>query len=216
MRARIVAVCRARAREHVVAGRTERTAIDKRAVDERVQVGAEGLDGDEQADRRHHGGPYAALYAYAEEDADHWVAALSRELPAGSFGENLRTRGLDVSGARIGERWETSAGLVVEVTAPRTPCRTLAGALDVADMIGRFRSAGRPGAYLRVVAVGDVGAGDTLRVTHRPAHDVTVADVLRWRTVAVTPEDAARLVGLEGLAPSLRDWAAEVVANATG
>lgn len=211
MRARVTAVCVAPVAERVHAGRTVRTAIDKRPVPGRVTVGRLGLAGDEQADRRHHGGPDAALYAYADEDADHWVAALARDLGPGAFGENLRTRGLDVSGALVGERWATDAGLVVEVSGPRTPCRTLSGALDVPDMVARFRSAGRPGAYLRVLEPADVGAGDRLRVVHRPDHGVSVADVLRLRTGPVAPAEAAALLALEALEGRLRAWARGVV-----
>jgi MOSC domain-containing protein YiiM len=211
MSGRVTAVCVAPIAEQLHDGRTVRTAIDKRPVDGRVAAGHEGLTGDAQADRRHHGGPDAALYVYADEDADHWTGALERELRPGSFGENLRTRGLDVSAALVGERWRTSAGVVLEVSGPRTPCRTLAGALDVADMVARSRSAGRPGAYLRVIETGDVGAGDGVQVIHRPSHGITVAQVLRLRTGPITAEQASSLADLDGLEGRLRAWARGVL-----
>ena len=46
-------------------------------------------------------------------------------------------------------------------------------------MVKRFGEAGRPGAYLRIVAPGEIGAGDAVEVVERPAHDVTVAFVSR-------------------------------------
>ena len=46
-----------------------------------------------------------AVYAYAHEDYDWWSAELGRDLEPGSFGENLTLRGVDVTGAVIGERW---------------------------------------------------------------------------------------------------------------
>ena len=100
------------------------TAIDKRPIDGSVKVGEYGLYGDVQVDRKHHGGPTKAVYAYAIEDAEHWSSLLGREVTDGLFGENLRTRGLDVSGAVIGERWLLGAQVVLEVTSPRTPCAT--------------------------------------------------------------------------------------------
>lgn len=215
-RARIVAVCVGEARDHVRPdGTTERTAIDKRAVDAPVPVGPEGLGGDTQVDRRFHGGVDRAVYAYAQDDADHWVAALEREVPPGLLGENLRTEGLDVSGARIGERWVTSRGVVLEVTAPRMPCRTLQGFLDVPDMIGRFTSAGRPGAYLRVVVPGEVAAGDRIRVER---DDValaapSVADVMAWRRGSTPTDHLRTLAALAPLAEDLRRWAAEALAD---
>ena len=102
------------------------TAIDKRPVPGRLDVGRLGVAGDRQVDRKHHGGPDKAVYAYAEEDVARWADELGRELPPGTFGENLRTRGLDVTGALVGERWRIgSDGLVVEVTQPRIPCATI-------------------------------------------------------------------------------------------
>lgn len=213
---RVVAVCVGEARDVVHAdGRAERTAIDKRAVDGAVPVGAEGLDGDTQVDRRFHGGVDRAVYAYAQMDADHWAAALRRDVLPGMLGENLRVDGLDVSGARIGERWHLSGGVVLEVTAPRMPCRTLQGFLDVPDMIARFTSAGRPGAYLRVVVPGAIVAGEGIAV-ERDVDAVeapSVADVMAWRKGATETERLRTLAGLAPLAADLRAWAAETLAS---
>ena len=210
--ARVVAVCVGGAREHRYGDRTETTAIDKRPVDGPVAVGPEGLDGDVQVDRRFHGGVDRAVYAYAEEDADHWVGALRRDVPPGTFGENLRTRGLDVSGARVGAVWRTGGGVELEVSGPRIPCRTLAGFLDVADMIQRFLSAGRPGAYLRVRTPGTLRAGERLRVVD-PGDGPTVAEVMAWRRGAVATADLRRLVAAEALCADLREWARETLAE---
>lgn len=205
MAAALTAVCSGSAEVQALAGRRERTAIDKRPRAGRVAVTALGLDGDTQADRRHHGGVDQALYAYAEEDAAFWAAELGRDLPPGRFGENLRIVGLDVSGALVGERWALGPEVEVVVTAPRIPCRTLAGFWDVPDIVERFLAAGRLGAYLRVERGGTVAAGDPVVVRSRPSHDVSVAEVARIRTRATG--DAARLVGLEGLAERVATWA---------
>jgi MOSC domain-containing protein YiiM len=214
--ATIAAVCVGEARVHRTAdGREERTAIDKRPVDGPVLVGPEGLAGDTQVDRRFHGGVDRAVYAYAVDDADHWVAALAREVPAGVLGENLRVSGLDVSGAHVGERWRTSRGLVLEVSAPRMPCRTLQGFLDVADMIARFNSAGRPGAYLRVIEPGEVAAGDRITVERGADAEAapSVATVMAWRHGSPSTAQLRTLVALDALAADLRRWAEETLAG---
>lgn len=215
-RGTIVAVCVGEARVHRFAGdREERTAIDKRPVEGPVRVGAEGLAGDTQVDRRFHGGVERAVYAYADVDADHWVAALSREVPPGLLGENLRIRGLDVSGAHVGERWRTSRGLVLEVSAPRMPCRTLQGFLDVPDIISRFNSAGRPGAYLRVIEQGEVAAGDRISIERDAAAAVapSVADIMAWRRGSTSTEQLRTLATLDALAQDTRRWAVEALAE---
>ena len=144
-----------------------------------------GLAGDEVVDKRHHGGRDQAVYAYAVEDRDWWAAELGRELAPGSFGQNLDTEGIDVTGAVIGERWHIGDdGLVLEVTSPRIPCATFQGFMDEPHWVKRFTEHGASGAYLRVVEEGTVGAGDRVTVTDRPAHGVTVGEVFVKRRVA--------------------------------
>lgn len=157
------------------------TAIDKRPVDGPVKVGPLGLYADVQADRKHHGGEAQAVYAYGQDDADHWAAALGRDLPAGWFGENLRVAGLDPNAARVGERWHVGDRVVLEVTGPRTPCSTFArwvGGDDERGWVKQFAQERRVGAYLRVVQRGQVRAGDAVVVEPGPADAPTVRDLL--------------------------------------
>lgn len=165
------------------------TGIDKRPVEGPVRVcdpgpegeGGSGLAGDAVCDLRYHGGSHQAVYAFAREELDAWERELGRPLPNGSFGENLTTAGLRVSGALIGERWRIGAGLVLEVTSGRIPCRTFAGHIGEARWLKRFTRAAAPGAYFRVVTPGSVRAGDPVEIVHRPDHGVTVE--LQFRAV---------------------------------
>jgi MOSC domain-containing protein YiiM len=162
------------------AGATGVTAIDKRPVAGAVKIGAYGVYADVQANRKYHGGLDQALYAYAAEDAAFWEEQLGRELPPGWFGENLRTTGIDVNAARIGERWRIGDRVVVEVTSPRTACQTFSrwvGGTDARGWVKRFAEAGRPGPYLRVVTRGRVSAGDEITVLGAPEGAPTVLDV---------------------------------------
>lgn len=161
--------------------RPDRSGIDKRPVSARVAVHPLGLDGDVQVSRRHHGGEGQAVYAYGQEDADWWAAELDRELPPGRFGENLRTSGLDLTGALLGERWRIGTALF-EVTAPRIPCVNFERFWGVPQLVRRFTARGATGAYLRVLETGDVGVGDDITVVHRPEHDVTTGRCFRALT----------------------------------
>ncbi len=183
-----VNVGRAQPTEHSSIGVS---GIDKRPVPGPIEVRApgtkrdglgSGLVGDAICDRRHHGGDDQAVYAYAREDLDSWAAELGRPLGNGCFGENLTTAQLDVTQARIGERWRIGGALVLEVSSPRIPCGTFAGWLAEHGWIRRFTRAGCPGAYLRVIAPGPVRQGDAIDVVHRPAHDVTIGVVFRALT----------------------------------
>ena len=189
------------------------TGIDKRPVDGPVLVSAPqsrgtgevGLAGDRVYDVRNHGGPDQAVYAYAREDLDFWEPELGRRLPAGVFGENLTTGGLDVNGALIGERWRIGPDVVLEACGPRIPCQTFQGWLEQAGWIKRFTAAGMPGAYLRVISPGEISAGDPVVIEHRPAHDVTVAVAFR----AFTTEPA--LLPSLLVADALPEWAMDHV-----
>lgn len=155
------------------------TAIDKRPATGRLRVDALGLDGDLQVDRRHHGGVDKAVYAYADSDAAWWAHELGRDVPYGFFGENLRTEGIDVTNAVIGERWQVGDGeapVLLEVTMPRIPCMTFQRRMGEDRWVKRFAEHGAPGAYLRVLRDGDIGAGDRVQVVQRPEHGVSVAD----------------------------------------
>jgi MOSC domain-containing protein YiiM len=138
-----------------------------------------GVVGDFIGDGRHHGGTDQAVYAYQREDLDRWAERLGRQLPNGFFGENLTTLGLDVSGARIGERWRIGPDLELEVTAPRIPCSTFRGWVGEQGWVKMFTADARPGAYLKVISPGFIRAGDRIDVAYRPEHDVTISLVFR-------------------------------------
>jgi MOSC domain-containing protein YiiM len=151
-----------------------RSAIVKTPVEGPVRVVHDQLEGDEQADGLNHGGPSKALYAYAAEDTAWWAARLGRPLAPAAFGENLTLAGVDVTNARLGERWRIG-GAELAVTGPRVPCAKLGARMGDPRFPKGFARAARPGAYLRVVREGELRAGDGLEVVHRPEHEVTVA-----------------------------------------
>jgi MOSC domain-containing protein YiiM len=187
-------------------GRTVWTAIWKSPVEGRVPLRGVNLRGDDQADRSVHGGPDKAVYAYGAEDTEWWEAELGRPLGPGAFGENLTVRGLPVSEAVIGERWAVGS-TVLEVAQPRLPCFKLGLRMGDPRFLKRFAAAGRPGAYLRVIREGDIGAGDAIEVLARPEHGVTSALVSRailgdLRLLA-TAHQAPELPG------ELREWMRE-------
>ncbi|MFI7010269.1 MOSC domain-containing protein [Streptomyces sp. NPDC050145] len=196
------------------------TGIDKQPVEGPVRVaapgergvGGSGLAGDAVCDLRYHGGDHQAVYAFAREDLDGWERALGRALPSGCFGENLTTEGVDVSGARIGERWRVGSELLLEVASGRIPCRTFQGHLGEQGWVKRFTQEGAPGAYLRVIEPGEIRAGDPIEVVHRPEHEVTVA--FQFRAVTVERALLPRVLAAgDALSPDTARAAREYVAK---
>lgn len=189
------------------------TGIDKQPVDGPVMVtapgpkgaGEVGLAGDRVYDVKNHGGPDQAVYAYAREDLDEWEGELGRYLDSGSFGENLTTRGVDVNAALVGERWRIGADLVLEACCPRIPCGTFQGWLARDGWIKRFTARARPGAYLRVIAPGQVRAGDPVVIEHKPGHGVSIG--LTFRALTTEPDLLPSLLGIDAMPQDITELA---------
>ena len=202
-----------RPREFDYNGRPARSSIWKSPVGGYVKARGVNLEGDEQADRRAHGGPDKAVYAYAFEDVEWWAKRLGRTLRYGAFGENLTTRGIEVNDALIGERWEIGT-TVLEVSEPRVPCWRLGVRMNDERFPRVFTEALRPGAYLRIIVEGELAAGDQIQVVHRPLHDLTVRDVFRIYTR--DRGEAGRMLGIHQVSESWRKWAENWLQKATG
>ena len=157
-------------------GSEGRTGIDKRSVAGPIEFKNNGVVGDRIIDTNVHGGYDQAVYAYAQEDAQWWEREINEEIPAGRFGENLTTEGIDVNAALIGEQWKIGS-VILEVSQPRIPCRVFAGFWKRATLIKDFTQAGRPGTYLRIIQEGTAQAGDAIEVIFKPNHTITISDL---------------------------------------
>lgn len=194
---------------------SELTGIVKQPTDEAVTVRppgpmqggqGSGLVGDFIGNHQVHGGDDQAVYAYAREDLDRWQSTLNRTFGNGAFGENLTTAGVDVTNALIGERWHVGPdGVILEVAAPRIPCRTFAAWLDERGWIKTFTAATVPGAYLRVLNPGTVRGADQIVVADRPEHEVTIGVV--FRALTTQPDLLPEILDAEALPDSIKDRA---------
>lgn len=142
---------------------SKRTGICKQAVEGAVWVHRLGAEGDAVMDARHHGGPGQALYLYSREDYAYW-SARGVETGSGMFGENLTVSGIESADLCIGDRLAVGEA-VLEVTSSRIPCATFAQRMGDPGFVKKFRDAGRPGAYLRVIVEGHVEAGQGIELT---------------------------------------------------
>ncbi len=208
---RVLSVSVGAPREFEYGGRNVRSAIWKAPAAGRIAARGVNLAGDDQADRVAHGGPDKAVYAYAVEDTLWWEKEIGRPLANGEFGENLTTEGIDVNGALIGERWEIGTALL-EVSEPRIPCWRLGVRMNDNQFVRRFTEVMRPGAYLRIIAEGELGAGDEIRVVGRPDAALTVRDVFRIYTR--DRQEAKRLLAVPQMSEAWKRWAKDFLQKA--
>jgi MOSC domain-containing protein YiiM len=122
----------------------------------------------------------------------------------GTFGENLTLVGVDVTGTVIGERWKIGSALL-QVAQPRIPCWKLGARMNDPDFPPKFGAAGRPGAYLRILREGDVGAGDEVHILDRPSHGVTIGEAAN--IYHLDHARASLLLEIDELAEPLKRWA---------
>jgi len=202
--ARVLSVNVGRVREFDYNGRPAKSAIWKSPVGGRIAARGVNLEGDDQADRKAHGGPDKSVYAYAIEDMRWWEEELGRSLQYGEFGENLTTEGIAVNDALVGERWEIGTA-VLEVSEPRIPCWRLGVRMNDQMFPRRFTEALRPGTYLRIVVEGAVAAGDEIRIVERLDHALTVRDIFRIYTR--DRDEVERLLAVPRISESWRGWA---------
>ncbi|MGF6752856.1 MOSC domain-containing protein [Paraburkholderia sp. GAS42] len=198
----------------------KQSAIGKVPVDRRVWLGETGLDGDEQAERKHHGGPEKALLHYAFDHyavwRDEWSMprdGLTRLDTCGAFGENISTLGMTEATVCVGDVYRMG-GALVQVSQPRQPCWKLNLRFERDDMSRRVQDTRRTGWYYRVLEAGEIGAGDTIERLARPHPGWTVERLLR--VLYVDRDDRGALEGmanLDTLTPSWRATASKRLAS---
>jgi MOSC domain-containing protein YiiM len=141
------------------------------------------LDGDRQADLRHHGGPDQAVLCYSADHYPDWREQLALDMPYGAFGENFTIDGQIEWDVCIGDVYEIGAA-TVQVSDFRGPCYKIGFRWDRPELLAMVEACGKHGWYLRVLAEGLVEAGQPLVLMERPNPVWTVrrvADVYRGR-----------------------------------
>ncbi|MEX3022130.1 6-hydroxyaminopurine reductase [Kluyvera sp. STS39-E] len=180
------------------------SAIAKVQVDGELELTELGLLGDEQAEKKIHGGPDRALCQYPREHYAEW----SREFPeqaalfcAPAFGENLSAEGMTEHNVFIGDiyRWGET---LIQVTQPRSPCFKLNFHFASGDMASLMQNSGKTGWLYRVIAPGNVSSDAPLELVSRLS-DISVheAGVIAW-SMPFDDDQYHRLLSAAGLSAS--------------
>ncbi|HJV54153.1 MAG TPA: MOSC domain-containing protein [Noviherbaspirillum sp.] len=164
------------------------SGIDKQPVTQRLWLGAAGFAGDEQADRKHHGGPDKAVHHYAFDHYASWrdeIGPRAVFARPGAFGENLSTSGMTEADICIGDVFRLG-GALVQVSQARQPCWKLNLRFGHPQMASLVQRSGRTGWYYRVLESGWVAPGEQLGLQERRHAGwplARVLDVLYRRTL---------------------------------
>ena len=156
------------------------SAIDKQAVNGPQAVHALGLAGDQQADRRVHGGIDKAVHCYAWSHYAWWQAYYPQQPlfgQPGAFGENLSLDGMTENDVCIGDVLQIGSARFA-VSQGRQPCFKLNLRFAMSDMAAQVQDSLRAGWYLRVLQEGTLQAGDSVTLLERPHPDYSVATLL--------------------------------------
>ena len=180
------------------------SAIAKLQVDGELSLTEKGLVGDEQAEKKIHGGPDRALCHYPREHYAFWASEypdLAGLFVAPAFGENLSTEGLTEKNVFIGDifRWGEA---LIQVTQPRSPCFKLNFHFGISDIATQMQNAGTTGWLYRVILAGKVETDAPLTLVSRLS-DVSVYDAcaIAWH-MPFDDEQYHRLLSAAGLSTS--------------
>lgn len=172
----VISVNRAEAREIVWKGKIEVTGIFKHPVQGPLVLEHEAVQGDIIADRRVHGGIHKACYLYSCDHYPYWKKKFpDLDWNWGMFGENLSIAGMDEGQLALGNIYEIGSALV-QISMPREPCYKLGLRFGSQRILKEFIAFANPGAYVRVLESGRVGAGDILKLVEPSRSPVSVRD----------------------------------------
>jgi len=156
----------------------ETTGIYKLPISDPVKITTLGIVEDFIGSPKHHGGPDQAVYLYGAADYAWWSRELGKELAPGTFGDNLTISELESAQFNIGDRLQLGS-VILEVSAPRIPCSTLATRMGDPQFVKRYRDAERPGLYCRVIAEGETKVGVEVTIQKSEGEAVGVIEVFR-------------------------------------
>src|SRR5205823_12868596 len=133
------------------------------------------LDGNVQADMKHHGSLNQAVLMYAAAHYPLWQRELDLpEIGPGGFGENFTVDGLTEETVCIGDIYALGEAQI-QVTGPRYPCYKIERRWALPGLTARAAETGRTGWYCRVIREGMIEPGTAITLVERPYAQWTVA-----------------------------------------
>jgi MOSC domain-containing protein YiiM len=190
------------------------TGMFKHPVSAPLDLGHEGFAGDEQADRRVHGGPEKAVHLYPAIHYARLALAfpeIAGQLKPGCLGENISSPTLDEAQVRIGEVFGLGDARL-QVCQPRNPCWKIDARFAVDGMAAFIAEHHLTGWYFRVLQPGQVSPGDTLDALAVSDGASSLAAAMQlWHSHRPPPQALLQLADTPGIAAG---WQRKIVERA--
>lgn len=183
------------------------TAFYKSPVEGAVWVSKLSVAGDEQKNKKHHGGAFRPILAYSAEHYPLWQDELGTQFPYGGFAENFTVSGkFNEDTVCLGDVFRVGDTLTIQVSQPRMPCDNISRRWDMPDLTKLVKQTGRTGWYMSVLEEGYAEAGMPVTLIERPYLQWTIAyvhEIYQKRTRR--PEQALTLSQCEALETGWRN-----------
>ncbi|RWZ58150.1 MOSC domain-containing protein [Halobacillus fulvus] len=181
------------------------SAYRKRPVSETTHLSYLNFEGDEQADKKNHGGRDKAVCLYPAQHYRHWESHYQVPFSFPAFGENMTVEGIDERDVHIGDIFQLGEALL-QISEPRKPCYIIARTHGIDDFPARVMEKGYTGFYLRVLKEGAVTPGDLMTLVEQHPCKVTVGEVndVRYHD-RDNQERLKRILEVDALADGLKE-----------
>ncbi len=182
------------------------TMIDGKLPQQYLSVGLLSVEGDAQADPKHHGGIERVLHHFPQEHYEQYrlwnMMPESKDAPA--MGENISTLGLDETQVNIGDIVAIGE-VVLQVTQPRSPCFKLNHQFGHPEFALTMQNSGLCGWFYRVLTPGTINLDDGIKLLERKT-DMSVRETMNiFFSPEFDDEGYQRLASCEGLAKAWVD-----------
>ena len=190
------------------------TGMFKHPVSGSLHLCSEGFTGDEQADRRVHGGPDKAVHLYPAIHYGRLAKAFpetASRLKPGSLGENISSATLDESRVRIGDIFRLGKALL-QLCQPRNPCWKIDARFGVDGLAAYIAEHHLTGWYFRVLQPGVVDPNSALDIVETGVATLDLAQAQRlWHAHRPPPQALRQLADTPGIAT---DWRRKILERA--
>ncbi|WP_312507179.1 MOSC domain-containing protein [Lysinibacillus sp.] len=182
-------------------GRSMITGIEKQRVQE-VYLSSLGFEGDDVADKKHHGGPDRAVCLYPAEHYIQWEQELGKTLPTAAFGENLTVTNMLEAEVCIGDIYKIGDA-VIQITQGRIPCSTIDRYTEANILLKRLIETGYTGFLARVLEEGTICADSKVELVEK--HPARIS-VLYCNEVYFKNKDAIAMQQIQAVDALAEDW----------